>query len=267
MCASVQLKPYSECDALVAYTDHVYNLHTGALTAVGAFDPSVSGFCGKLFAVPFPVRFGLPHTIGILAQQGYSLYAVLVLFAFLGRLLFPLDPARENWIQLLFLLGKTQTGKTTLYRLVTEGCMDPRGVRQVPADPKYPLQSLYATPGARLWSNADTLMDNFLRAVTEESLLKLVDGSNQAYPAKNKTAIERRNTLPGIIVSNRDAGYAAGDAGGSLSSRIAYFPFFSMVAHLRPLHMPRPACACACTQGERLCADSMCVCVCLYVCV
>lgn len=177
---------------------------------------------------PFPRSFNLPRTVGILSQQGYSLYAVMFLFAFFGRMLFPLGE-RDHWIQLLFLLGKTQTGKTTLFRLLTEGCLDPRSVRNVPSDPRYPLGSLYSPPGARIWSNGDTLMDNFLKIVSEEMLLKLVDGTPQAYWRKNHAAIEQANTLPGIIISNRDAGAAAGDAGGSMSARIAYFPFFRVV--------------------------------------
>jgi hypothetical protein len=123
----------------------------------------------------------------------------------------------------------SQTGKTTLLRLLTEGCLDPRTVRNVPADPRYPLGSLYTPPGARLWANGDALMEDFLKVVSEDMLLKLIDGSSQAYMRKNHAAIEQRNVLPGVIASNRDAGSAANDAGGSMSSRIVYFPFFRVV--------------------------------------
>jgi hypothetical protein len=206
----------------------VFDISSGVVCPLSSFDPVKSGFCGLRMASPFPVRFELPRTVGILAEQGYSLYAVMCLFAFLGRLLFPLG-LLDNWIQLLFLLGKTQTGKTTLLRLLTEGCLDPRTVRNVPADPRYLLGSLYTPPGARLWANGDALMEDFLKVVSEDMLLKLIDGSSQAYMRKNHAAIEKRNTLPGVIASNRDAGSAAGDAGGSMSSRIIYFPSFSVV--------------------------------------
>jgi hypothetical protein len=152
LCLRLQLPLYSAQWCLVAYADCVFNLDTGVRTPVAEFNARRNGFCAKRFAVPFPSSFQLPRTIGILAKQGYSLYAVMVLFAFLGRLLFPLG-RRDEWIQLLFLLGKSQTGKTTLYRLVSEGCMDPRDVRNLPSDPKYPLASLFSPPGARLWSN------------------------------------------------------------------------------------------------------------------
>lgn len=221
----------------------VFNLSTGETTPLKAFDPAQSGYCGKRMAVPFPTSFELPGTLRVLAEQGYSIYAVMMLLAFLGRLLFPLGE-RDNWIQLLFLLGRTQTGKTTLCRMVAEGCLGPNAVRQVPSDPRYPLGSLYAAPGARLWSNGDTIMSDFLKYVSEEVLLKLIDGSAQAYPQKNKSAIERRNTLPGIIISNRDAGDAAGDAGGSMSVRLLYFPFFCPVS----VQSCAPRCA-ACVAG------------------
>jgi len=213
----------------VAYSDKVFDILSGELRDVAGYDARKNGFCAKRFSVPFPTTFALPRTISILAKQGYSLYATLILFAFLGRLLFPLG-LRDEWIQLLFLLGKSQTGKTTLFRLLSEGCMEARDVRNIPSDPKYPLGSLFSPPGARLWSNGDTLMEEFLQMVKEEMLLKLIDGSSQAYWRKNQSAIEQRNTLPGIIISNRDAGSAAGDAGGSMSARIVYFPFFKMVS-------------------------------------
>jgi len=214
--------------SLVAFSDKVFDINSGALEAVENWRPRERGFCAKRFAVPFPKTFHLPRTISILAQQGYSLYAVLILFAFLGRLLFPLGK-RDEWIQLLFLLGKSQTGKTTLFRLLSEGCMELRDVRNLPGDPKYPLGSLFSPPGARLWSNGDTQMSVFLSIVKEEMLLKLVDGSSQAYWRKNQAALEHRNTLPGIVISNSDAASAADDAGGSMSARIVYFPFFKMV--------------------------------------
>jgi hypothetical protein len=229
---TVQMPAYRSQWSLVAYSDKVFDIESGALIDVADYDARKNGFCAKRFSVPFPTTFALPRTISILAKQGYSLYATLILFAFLGRLLFPLG-LREEWIQLLFLLGKSQTGKTTLFRLLSEGCMEARDVRNVPSDPKYPLGSLFSPPGARLWSNGDTLMEEFLAVVKEEMLLKLIDGSSQAYFRKNQAAIEQRNSLPGIIISNRDAGSAAGDAGGSMSARIVYFPFFKMVcAHL-----------------------------------
>jgi len=218
----------------------VFNLDTGVRTPVAEFNARRNGFCAKRFAVPFPSSFQLPRTISILAKQGYSLYAVMVLFAFLGRLLFPLG-RRDEWIQLLFLLGKSQTGKTTLYRLVSEGCMDPRDVRNLPSDPKYPLASLFSPPGARLWSNGDTLMEHFLTIVKEEMLLKLIDGTAQAYWRKNMAALEHRNTLPGIVISNRDAASAAGDAGGSMTARIVYWPFFKMVSDT--------VCGCGCATA------------------
>lgn len=212
----------------MAYTDKVFDIDSGAQASLEDWKPREKGFCAKRYAVPFPTLFHLPRTVGILAKQGYSLYAVMVLFAFLGRLLFPLG-YRDEWIQLLFLLGKSQTGKTTLFRLLSEGCMDPRDVRNIPSDPKYPLASLFTPAGARLWSNGDTLMEEFLKVVKEEMLLKLIDGGSQAYWRKNAAALEHRNTLPGIVISNRDAASASGDAGGSMSARIIYWPFFKMV--------------------------------------
>ena len=214
--------------SLVAYEDVVFDISSGATCSVDSFDPVKSGYCSIRMASRFPKTFHLPRTIGILAEQGYSLYAVMCIFAFLGRLLFPLG-LKDNWIQLLFLLGKTQTGKTTLLRLLIEGCLDPRTVRNVPADPRYPLGSLYTPPGARLWANGDALMEDFLKVVSEDMLLKLIDGSSQAYMRKNHAAIEKKNELHGVIASNKDAGSAANDAGGSMSSRIVYFPFFRVV--------------------------------------
>jgi hypothetical protein len=254
----MQLPLYSARWCLVAYTDCVFNLDTGVCTPVAEFNARRNGFCAKRFAVPFPSTFQLPRTIGILAKQGYSLYAVMVLFAFLGRLLFPLG-RRDEWIQLLFLLGKSQTGKTTLYRLVSEGCMDPRDVRNLPSDPKYPLASLFSPPGARLWSNGDTLMENFLTIVKEEMLLKLIDGTSQAYWRKNMAALEHRNTLPGIVISNRDAASAAGDAGGSMTARIIYWPFFKMVS----VHCL--CCASAALSVWLVCSHVLVVYTCLHV--
>jgi len=224
-----QLPVYEAKWSLVAYSDGVFDMSTGQLHPLHSFDAVVSGYCAKRMSTSFPKTFQLPRTIGILAAQGYGLYAVLVLFAFLGRMLFPLG-SRDNWIQLLFLLGRTQTGKTTLYRMLTEGCMEPSTVRSLPSDPRYPLGSLFSPPGARMWSNGDTLMSEFLKYVSEEMLLKLIDGSSQAYWRKNNAALELRNTLPGMLVSNRHAGDAAGDAGGSMSVRIVYFPFFRPVS-------------------------------------
>lgn len=255
----VQLPVYKCHWSLVAYSDKVFDIASGELCAIEQFNAKRHGYCSKRMPVPFPRAFRLPRTVGILAQQGYSLYAVMFLFAFFGRMLFPLGE-RDRWIQLLFLLGKTQTGKTTLFRLLTEGCLDPRSVRNVPSDPRYPLGSLYSPPGARIWSNGDTLMDNFLKVVNEEMLLKLVDGTPQAYYRKNHAAIERPNTLPGIIISNRDAGAAAGDAGGSMSARIAYFPFFRVVSHSHSPAFP------VCFSVPLVLTEFCCVVVCSAMC-
>lgn len=128
-------------------------------------------------------------------------------------------------------IGQVTDWQNHLFRLLSEGCMDPRDVRNIPSDPKYPLASLFTPAGARLWSNGDTLMEEFLKVVKEEMLLKLIDGSAQAYWRKNAAALEHRNTLPGIVISNRDAASASGDAGGSMSARIIYWPFFKMVTY------------------------------------
>ena len=63
-------------------------MSTGAQTPRESFKPEVSGYCSKVFGVPFPTRFDLPGTTAILADQGYGIYAVMFLFAIMGRLLF-----------------------------------------------------------------------------------------------------------------------------------------------------------------------------------
>lgn len=73
----------------------MFDIDSGTLSPLAGWKPRERGFCAKWFAVPFPTSFHLPRTIGILAKQGYSLYAVMVLFAFLGRLLFPLGKRDE----------------------------------------------------------------------------------------------------------------------------------------------------------------------------
>ena len=61
--------------ALRCYADVVFDVSTGAQTPRESFKPEVSGYCSKVFGVPFPTRFDLPGTTAILADQGYGIYA------------------------------------------------------------------------------------------------------------------------------------------------------------------------------------------------
>lgn len=99
----------------------------------------------------------------------------------------------------------------------------------MPSDPRYPLQSLFTPGPGRIWSNGDCLVSELLKVLPEDQLLKLIDGSEQAYPRKHVHAIECRNPMQGIMLSNAAAS-AGGDAGGSLTSRLLYFPFHRSIS-------------------------------------
>ena len=76
LCVVCQLPLYRCHWSLVAYEDMVFDISSGEQCSVASFDHVKSGFCSIRMASRFPTSFHLPRTVGILAEQGYSLYAV-----------------------------------------------------------------------------------------------------------------------------------------------------------------------------------------------
>lgn len=181
----------------------------------------------KYFDVDFPFEeynnvpwydIPTPHFQSILSHQQFPDEVCKWMYILCGRVLHEVGDLDE-WQCMPFLLGKAQTGKSTICTKVVKIFYDPIdvGVLSNNVEPTFGLSAI----SNKMAFIGPEINENLRLDQTE--FQSLISGEDVQVATKHKTAKPKKWTVPGIIAGNNPPGYR--DNQGSVSRRLIIFGF------------------------------------------
>lgn len=158
----------------------------------------------------------------ILIDQEVPIKAQLVVFGLVGRLLYGTGEL-DNWQVILWILGRAQTGKSTLCKLVELFYQsDDVAVISNNIEEKFGLESVYD----KLIFMAPEIKRDFKLAQAE--FQQMVSGEKMSIARKFKTAVQSLFKVPGMVAGNDMPAWI--DSSHSIIRRIVLLNFMKRLA-------------------------------------
>jgi phage/plasmid-associated DNA primase len=159
----------------------------------------------------------------ILQHQGLETEVIQILYAFFGRLLYPLN-FLDKWQVALFIEGVAGTGKSTIGQVLKEffHAHDVGTLTCGNHEKRFGLSALYH----KLMYMCFEAREEF--GLTQDVLQSMISGEGISVPIKNQTATDVNFNVPGIFFGNEFGQWK--DTSGSISRRFLVCRFEKCVS-------------------------------------